>query len=520
MALGLSNPAVAEFVPTRGDLERIAEILGEQFTLEAYNQPIEEDGDARDWMPLTRDKAREVEEEERKRSVEKIRRLVRCQPNCKRAMGLYESYVFGHGFGAETQLSDSEKKVEEADKKVIRKANKAWDDFLWHNRKWWTPLEFGKRTYRDGVQYTKKMYQYGVTWPAEVRFIDDEEIDDPNHTEPDDPLSFGIQVSPVDSVKILAFNRINVTTQEHVETIPADQMFYTKIDVDSNVKKGLSRLFAVQWSGKKIGDWLMNELTHRMAQSSIVLQRKVKGSPSQVNNMLNNLKSGTTDFKGRPGTNRERFQRGTIITTNESSEWMFTQPDTNFADSSPLGKWLILQIASATGWPYFMISSDSSESNFASALVQESPVIKMVEQEQSFFGGEMIDVWRWVMGQAIKARKIPISEEAFFEDFKPDIRFPSLVTRDRLKERQADNLGVMNGALSRREYARRDGADPERMANEIEEETERGLMGPQGDIAAMNPSVQDKQSGQLDNQTGQNQGDDGSQIGGHSDKVG
>lgn len=510
---------LTEYVPTREELDAIAEYLGTTISVEAINQPIEEDEDARDWMPTWQQKNEEVDEKERKDSVKKIRRLVRRQPNCRRALGLYESYVFGAGFGVNTLKEDPEERPTSSEKKVIRKANTLWTDFLRHNRKWWTPLEFGTRTWRDGNQYTKKMPNPGKVWPPEVRFLDDEEIDDPGHSDPGDPYSFGVIVSPYDSARIMGFNRIDVKTQERIEVIPAEMMFYTKIDVDANIKKGISRFFSVQWSGKKIADWLMNELTHRMAQSSIVLQRKMKGSPNQVSSLLNNLKTGTTDFPERSGTRRETLRRGTIVTTNEASEWVFTQPDSNFADSSPLGKWLVLQIASATGWPYYMVSSDSSDTNLASSIVQESPVVKMVEQEQAYFHDEFLEIWQWVMEQAIRAGKLKIDRDTFFEEFRADIRFPSLVTRDRLKERQADNLGVMNGSLSKAEYGRRDGVDPERMANEVEDETERGLMGPQGDMSAMNPTVQDKQAGQGGNTTGTNQGDDGSQIHGHKDRA-
>lgn len=512
-------PSLSEVQLNAAELDEVARKIGAIWRAEAINQPIEEDRDARDWLPTWQAKIDEVREKDRKDSVRRIRELVRKQPNCRRALGLYETYVFGEGFGIRTLSADPDVRATAAQKKVMRQANKAWRDFLQHNRAWWTPIEFGRRVWRDGVQFTKKMNPMGQVWPPEVRFVDDEEIDAPDYSEPTDPRYLGIIVSERDTAKVLGYNRIDVRTQQWVETIPAERMFYTKIDVDSNVKKGLSRFFSVQWAGKKIADWLMNELAHRTAQSSIVLQRKMKGSPSQVASSLNNLQTGTTDFPERAGTSRESLRRGSIVTTNESTEWIFTQPDSNFADSSPLGRWLVLQIAAATGWPYYMISSDASESNFASALVQESPVMKMAQHEQAFFAQEFLDIWTWVMERAIAARKVRASSERFFEDFEPDITFPSLVTRDRLKERQADNLGVMNGALSKREYARRDGVEPDRMQTEIEEELEAGLTGPQGDISAMNPTIQDKQAGQLDNQTGGNQGDDGSQVHGHGDKV-
>ena len=193
-------------------------------------------------------------------------------------------------------------------------------------------------------------------------------------------------------------------------------------------------------------------------------------------------------------------------------EVAFAQPQSNFSDSSPLLKWLVLQIAGATGFTYGMVSSDPSDANFASALVAESPVVQRIRCEQKFFGEEIRDVWEWVIRRAIRAGRLgQITEERFFNRYEPLFSYPDIVTRDLRALAQANNIAHMAGAISTSEFSRRMDADPELMRKEIEEEMEMGLTGMA--TFAMNPRQQDKSNIDRNNQTGQNQGDDGLQGG-------
>jgi hypothetical protein len=69
-----------------------------------------------------------------------------------------------------------------------------------------------------------------------------------------------------------------------------------------------------------------------------------------------------------------------------------------------------------------------------------------------------------VMSDAIALGLFPVD---FFERVSPRWSFPQLVNRDRTKERLADVRLVETEVLSRAEVARRDGADPKAMREEI-----------------------------------------------------
>jgi len=198
-------------------------------------------------------------------------------------------------------------------------------------------------------------------------------------------------------------------------------------------------------------------------QSSIVLWRKVQGSPQQVQN------SATPHSTSRAtGTRSERFQPGSILTTNQATEIKFLQPDTNFGDAVPLGRMLLLSVAAGVGLPEFMLTSDASNSNYASTMVAEGPAVKFFQSEQLFFTQEFTRLWKWVMQIAIDQGQLP---DDFFERVEPSWTFPQLVTRDRPRERAADAQLVELGVLSRAEVARRDGVEPDRMRAERDDES-------------------------------------------------
>ncbi len=80
--------------------------------------------------------------------------------------------------------------------------------------------------------------------------------------------------------------------------------------------------------------------------------------------------------------------------------------------------------------------------------------------------------------------------DEFNEKFRVCWNFPVAVTRDNLKDRQADNLSLMNGTISRAQGMRNLGLKPGKMKREIKEEMdEMPAMG--NGLAAMNPSIAD-----------------------------
>ncbi len=416
-------------------------------------QPVEEDPDR--WQLLGSGLDNGLTDADRVDIRTRARQLVERNPHAKNLLRLLESYVTGPGLRLTHQATSKPSPDREP---LVQQANQLWQEFLEANQTHYSYREHARRAWRDGECFVRKFPS--LSWPPQVRFLDPERIG----PTPQHPESSGILTDPNDAESPTAYLMIDPLSGDLQESIPADRMLHTRIGVDSNQKRGLTILRPILDVLDCFDSWMKTELLARKLQSSIVLWRKVHGSPQQAEALAQAAQSGTNSPGGR---RRERLQPGTILTTNQSTEIQFLQPQTNFGDAVPLGRMLLLAMAAGAGLPEFMLTADASNANYSSTMVAEGPAVKFFESEQAFYAAEFSRFWRWVMSEAIKAGLLP---EHFFNMIEPAWTFPQLVNRDRSRERMADVRLVDSHILSRAEVARRDGVDPEKMQAEIRTE--------------------------------------------------
>lgn len=437
---------IRDSIATAGLKARYQRLIHErllQFTESSGPKPVDEDPGR--WLAVGASE-RGLDENQRTDARAKARHLVQHNPHARNILRLLEVYVAGPGLSLAHQPTGSTAKSTD-DETLARAADQLWTQFLAGNERHYSAREHSRRAWRDGECFIRKFES--TAWPPAVRFVDPEMIGEtPQH-----PGSQGILTHADDVETPVAYLRV-VDDRRSVERIDAAEMLHTRIGVDSNQKRGVTIFSPVLDTLTCFDKWVDTELTARKLQSSIVLWRKVQGSPQQV--------AGIAD-----SPHREPIRPGTILTTNQSTEIQFLQPNTNFGDAVPLGRMLLLNIAAGAGLPEFMLTSDASNANFASTMVAEGPAVKLFQSEQQFFAGEFNRLWRWIMSDAVDLGLLP---EDFFERIAPKWTFPQLVNRDRTKERLADVRLVESQVLSRAEVARRDGVDPKMMREELENE--------------------------------------------------
>jgi len=381
---------------------------------------------------------------------DQVRKLVRMNPHACNILRLLESYVTGPG------LSLSHRQfTQDSDKNLVEQADRIWKRFLLMNEGHYSFREHARRTWRDGECFLQR---FPHADHLHVRFVDPESI----RPTQEHPESEGILTTENDAETAIAYLRHDPSQVAQHTAVDASDMLQTRIGIDSNEKRGVSLFAPLVEPLNCFQSWMETELLARKLQSSIVLWRKVNGSPQTVD-ALNNQQADEA-------TRRERIQPGTILTTNSGTDIQFLQPNTNFGDAASLGRMLLLNIAAGAGLPEFMLTSDASNANFASTMVAEGPAVKFFQSEQSFFGSEFTRLWRWVMEHAVANAQLP---EDFFEQISPNWSFPQLVNRDRARERTADARLVSAGILSKAEVARRDGVDPVVMQAERQAESEQ-----------------------------------------------
>ncbi|MCA9039668.1 MAG: phage portal protein [Planctomycetaceae bacterium] len=389
---------------------------------------------------------------------DQVRLLVRENPHARNVLRLMEVYVVG----PELQLSHQPRlrEGEEEDRELTRLATSLWKDFLRENQRHFSYREYARRTWRDGETFLRQFET--EMWPPTVRFIDPEQIG----ATVDQPDSEGIITQRNDVETPLYYLQIEPGSGELLEQIPAAEIFHTRINVDSNQKRGESLFAPILESLSSFNKWVDTELLARKLQASIVLWRKVQGSASAATQLADGAQTSSSRYMGE-SVRRERFAPGTILTTSGGTDLQYLSPNTNFGDAVPLGRLLLLCTAAGAGLPEFMLTSDASNASYSSTMVAEGPAVKLFQAEQNFFANEFSRIWYWVMQEAVSQQLLP---EDFLTRYQPIWNFPQLVNRDRSRERLADTHMVDHKILSRAEVARRDGVDPHAMQTEIDQE--------------------------------------------------
>ena len=413
--------------------------------------------DPGEWMLVGKSKT-VTSESEQTAVREQARLLIRENPHARNILRLMEVYVVG----PELQLSHQPrlKEGEVEDRQLTQQAASLWKEFLCENQRHFSYREYARRTWRDGETFLRRFET--EAWPPTVRFIDPEQIG----ATTDQPDSEGIITQRHDVETPLYYLQIELGSGELLEQIPAVEMFHTRINVDSNQKRGESLFAPILSCLSSFNKWVDTELLARKLQASIVLWRKVQGSASAAANLAESAQSTSSRYMGE-SVRRERFAPGTILTTSGGTDLQYLSPNTNFGDAVPLGRLLLLCTAAGAGLPEFMLTSDAANANYSSTMVAEGPAVKMFQSEQNFFANEFTQIWRWVMREAIAQQLLP---DDFLERYQPAWNFPQLVNRDRSRERLADTHMVDHQILSRAEVARRDGVDPHTMQAEIARE--------------------------------------------------
>ncbi len=487
----------------RKRLERLqSEAAAKLFREATSPERVAEDPDVADWRPIGF-AGKELDDPDRDSLRDKARDLADHNPYARSILSHYRNYVVGTGMRHEVALANGRREpAGTASSRTLEhvpgglrppfaeRVAALWQSFLdandWHtgHRKDW---EFCLRTWRDGECFLRLFRQ--ATWPPRVHFIDPEHVAaDPRtglptagiETEPgnvEEPLAYFVASAngrrePAGSGYSPSLGHVpgglRPPFAEDVERIPADRVLHTKIGVDANVKRGLSIFVPVMDALKRFHGWLDVELIQRKVASSIVLVRKhTQNYPGGVSSFADSAATKAAGSNPVTDPRRVRIQPGSIIDA-QGFDLQFLSPNTHFEDASLLGRMILLSIAAGTGLPEFMLTADASNANYASTLVAQGPAVRHFAAWQAFFAGQWQKLFRMVLNEAVWLGHVSAAEA---DQVTLHITPPPLAVRNRRDEAEADALYYDRGALSAKELARRDGADPERMRAERMEET-------------------------------------------------
>jgi capsid protein len=317
----------------------------------------------------------------------------------------------------------------------------------WHKRQ----QEIVLRKDRDGECFLR--FFTAADGMTRVRFVEPDQVSAPADRVGDASANFGVQTDPADVETVIGY-------WIDGRWVDADEIQHRKANVDANVKRGLPLFYAVRKNLRRAEKLLRNMSVVSEIQSAIAIIRKHAAATSVgLEQFVANQAdlSATSQATGRTSHFR-RFAPGTILDALSGTEYEFPAAGIDAARYVTVLQAELRAIASRLVMPEFMLSSDASNANYSSTMVAEGPAVKMFERLQHEMIEDDLDVMRRVVLHAVEAGRLPAEAISTV-----DIRGipPSLAVRDRLKEAQADQILLRNGAMSVQTMAMRNGLDPE-----------------------------------------------------------
>ncbi len=187
--------------------------------------------DAGEWLLLGGGGNR-FDEQDRIDARTQARRLVASNPHASNMLRLLEIYVTGPGLSV--HAVPHWPGADEHDQKLTMMADHLWSEFLSANRAHFSYREFARRTWRDGECFLR-LFAESDEGPT-VRFLDPETIGETT----EHPGTQGILTAAQDVETRIAYLRIDPASGELAERIPAGEVLHTRINADSNQKRGLT----------------------------------------------------------------------------------------------------------------------------------------------------------------------------------------------------------------------------------------------------------------------------------------
>lgn len=287
-----------------------------------------------------------------------------------------------------------------------------WRDFSTDVRNKWIIKQFEvvRRVFRDGevfIRFFKKDDQGNNTGKTTIRFLDPLLIRHPTEgvgkitDEPNESIKNGVVTNPEDVEEVIAYQYMDRVNRTKFETIPAEEVHHIKINADSDQKRGEPGIQTCLQYFRHYMQWLENRIILNKMRSAIVLIKSVTGTPTEVANMSKTLPLATRQT-GAGETKLKNFRGGTIITAGPGIKYDMLSANINAQDVKEDGRNIILAMAAAMNMPEY-IFGDSSNANYASTMIAESPFVKMVQFFQTFFEYHFAQIFRKVIEIAVEA---------------------------------------------------------------------------------------------------------------------
>jgi len=368
------------------------------------------------------------------------------------------NYIVGTGH----QYRVVSKKHVEASDEQVAKVQAVLDGFTDANRWQRRQAEIVRRKDRDGECFLRLFPQADGT--TSVRFVEPKQVASPRSPH-NTSLRMGIQFDADDA-------EIPVAYIIDGESVDAAAIQHRKANVDSNVPRGLPLFYSVKKELEKIERIDRNMAAVTGIQSAIaIIKRHKSGTQAGIKSKATgDADASVTNTRTGSTTYHKRFDPGTILDALQDTEYDFPSMRVKPDSFVPVCEHLLRGVASRLVLPEFMLTSNARNSNYASTMVAEGPAVKQFERMQGDLIEEDIELLDKVLAHAVSAGLL---EQEAVDATMIAATAPMLATRDRLKEVQADEVLVRNGAMSDQTMAERSGLDWDNEQERLDQSADR-----------------------------------------------
>jgi len=325
------------------------------------------------------------------------------------------------------------------------------EEFLADNRWSMRQQEILRRKDRDGEAFLRFFTLPGGR--LRVRMIEPGQIATPRERASHPHASFGIETTPDDVEQVVGY-------WVDGQLVEASAIQHRKANVDANVKRGLPLFYPVRSNLRRVEKLLRNMSIVAEIQSAIALIRKHRaGTKTTVEQFVRDQADHQKTSSGSTATKTfKRYPPGTILDAHGSVDYDFPVAGLNVANYVGVVQAELRAIASRLVMPEFMLTSDASNSNYASTLVAEGPAMKMFQRLQAEQIVDDLEVlWRAVR-VAAEASRLP-QETRTLVDIQATP--PRLTPRNERQEAEMFRIELESGILSPQTWSGMRGLDYE-----------------------------------------------------------
>lgn len=291
-----------------------------------------------------------------------------------------------------------------------------------------------------------------------IRTVDSSTVRGP-HNEITGPWSFGILTNwPKDYEDVIAYH-VWYSDNTHEDKSPKLFKHLKAETVGANVKRGIPLSYKMRKQLEQIMRLSDCSAIGEAARQSIpYIQQYELAQKSTINGIINSRIPPPIQTFQIPNANSLNDPKAGIIPgdiRHIGPGQEFVQPPTGVSS-----EWAYImlcnEIATAANVPQWMVSGSSSDTNFASSLVAEAPLVKLVQKVQRIVCEYWKSILEAVVEISIASGELPLDS---LELVEIHCELPNIVSRNRKEEIEIDIEMLKADVLSPQHLAARNNLD-------------------------------------------------------------